>query len=59
MTIPTPPRAPCLGDDAYNSHTGYYLGMVAMAGGKNKTAIRNATPPNFRDILIAIARTAS
>jgi len=26
---PTPPRAPCLGDDAYNSHTGYYLGPVA------------------------------
>jgi hypothetical protein len=35
------------------------IGMVAMAGGKNKTAIRNATPPNFRDILIAIARTAA
>ena len=29
MTIATPPRAPCLGDDAYNSHTGYYLGPVA------------------------------
>ena len=34
-------------------------GMVAMVGGKNKTAIRNATPPNFRDILIAIARKAA
>jgi hypothetical protein len=34
-------------------------GLVSMVGGKNKTAIRNATPPDFRDILIAIARTAA
>lgn len=32
-------------------------GVVAMIGGKNKTAIRNATPPEFRDLLLSIARS--
>jgi hypothetical protein len=27
-----------------------------MVGGKNKTAIRNATPQPFRDVLLSIAR---
>ena len=31
------------------------IGMMAMVGGKDKTKIRNATPPEFRDVLIAIA----
>jgi hypothetical protein len=30
-------------------------GVVAMASGKRKTEIRNATPPEFRDLLISIA----
>jgi hypothetical protein len=30
------------------------IGMVAMIGGKRKTEIRNATPPAFRDLLIAM-----
>lgn len=34
------------------------IGMMAMVGGKRKTEIRNATPPEFRDLLISIARTA-
>ena len=34
------------------------IGVMAMVGGKNKTAIRNATPIPFRDLLILIARTA-
>lgn len=34
------------------------IGMMAMVGGKNKTRIRNATPAEFRDILIAAALTA-
>ena len=34
-------------------------GLVAMAGGKRKTEIRNATPPAFRDVLLAIAREAA
>ncbi len=35
------------------------IGMMAMVGGKAKTRIRNATPTEFRDILIAAAITAS
>lgn len=35
------------------------IGMTAMVGGKDKTKIRNATPPAFRDVLISIARTCS
>lgn len=30
--------------------------MVAMIGGKDKTALRNGTPPPFRDLLLSIAR---
>lgn len=32
------------------------IGMMAMVGGKDKTKIRNATPPEFRDMLLSIAR---
>jgi len=35
------------------------IGMMAMVGGKDKTRIRNATPPEFRDVLIDIARRAA
>jgi hypothetical protein len=28
-----------------------------MVGGKRKTEIRNATPPQFRDLLLSIAAT--
>lgn len=35
------------------------IGMMAMVGGKDKTKIRNATPPEFRDILLSIARSAA
>jgi hypothetical protein len=33
-------------------------GLVSMVGGKRKTEIRNATPPEFRDLLLSIAATA-
>ena len=33
-------------------------GLVSMIGGKNKKAIRNATPPEFRDVLLRIAASA-
>jgi len=33
------------------------IGMMAMVGGKDKTKIRNATPVQFRDLLIKIAET--
>lgn len=35
------------------------IGMMAMVGGKDKTRIRNATPPEFRDVLLAIVRSAT
>jgi len=35
------------------------IGMLAMVGGKRKTEIRNATPPAFCDVLLAMAATAS
>lgn len=34
------------------------IGVMAMIGGKRKTEIRNATPPEFRDVLLGIARQA-
>ena len=34
------------------------IGMMAMVGGKDKTKIRNATSPEFRDLLLEIARSA-
>lgn len=34
-------------------------GMVSMIGGKRKTEIRNATPPDFAALLVSIARTAA
>lgn len=35
------------------------IGVVAMIGGKHKTAIRDRTPTEFRDALLSIARTAA
>jgi hypothetical protein len=32
------------------------IGMMAMVGGKDKTKIRNATPPEFRDVLVGMCR---
>lgn len=34
------------------------MGVLALAGGKNKTRLRNASPPAFRDLLIGMAKTA-
>lgn len=35
------------------------IGMMAMVGGKDKTRIRNATPIEFRDVLLGIARSVA
>ncbi len=32
------------------------IGMMAMVGGKDKTRIRNATPPQFQEMLLALSR---
>jgi hypothetical protein len=34
-------------------------GLVSMVGGKDKTKIRNATPPAFRDLLLSMARSVA
>lgn len=34
------------------------VGRMALVGGKDKTRIRNATPPEFKALLLAIARSA-
>ena len=34
-------------------------GLVSMIGGKHKKAIRNATPPEFRDVLLQIAASVT
>lgn len=34
------------------------IGMLSMIGGKNKTQLRNATPQEFRDVLVRIAGCA-
>ncbi len=44
--------------ERYGYEKARQIGVVAMVGGKNKTAIRNATPPEFRDVLLSIARKA-
>ena len=33
------------------------IGMLSMVGGKDKTRIRNATTPEFREVLLSIARS--
>lgn len=35
------------------------VGVMAMVGGKDKTKIRNATPTEFRDLLISVANSAT
>ena len=44
--------------DRYGYEKARRIGVVAMVGGKDKTRIRNATPPEFRDLLLRIARSA-
>jgi len=44
--------------DRYGYEKARRIGVVAMIGGKDKTRLRNATPPVFRDVLLSIARSA-
>lgn len=43
--------------DRYGYEKARRIGVVAMVGGKHKTAIRNRTPLPFRDLLLSIARS--
>ena len=51
-------RLPAWMVERYGYEKARRIGVVAMIGGKNKTAIRNATPEPFRDLLLSIARKA-
>jgi hypothetical protein len=42
--------------DRYGYEKARRCGVVAMVGGKNKTKIRNATPIEFRNLLIAMVQ---
>jgi hypothetical protein len=54
----TEQRLPAWMIERYGYEKARRIGVVAMVGGKNKTAIRNATPEPFRDLLLSIARRA-
>ena len=45
--------------DRYGESKARKIGQVAMIGGKDKTRIRNATPIEFRDVLLRIAFSAN
>lgn len=51
-------RLPAWMIERYGYKKARRIGVVAMVGGKDKTAIRNATPEPFRDLLLSIARQA-
>ena len=50
-------RLPAWMIERYGYEKAGRIGVVAMVGGKNKTAIRNGTPEPFRDVLLSIARS--
>lgn len=45
--------------ERYGEKKARKIGVVAMEGGKDKVKKRNATPPAFRDLLIAMARSVT
>lgn len=55
---PSPQRIHPVAFERYGYEKARRIGVMAMIGGKDKTRLRNATPPPFRDLLLSIARTA-
>ena len=55
---PSPQRLHPTAVKRYGYEKARRIGVMAMIGGKDKTKLRNATPPEFRDLLISIAETA-
>jgi hypothetical protein len=51
-------RLPSWMIERYGYEKARRIGVVAMIGGKHKTAIRNATPEPFADLLVSMARLA-
>ena len=54
---PSEQRLPAYAVERYGYAKARRIGVMAAVGGKNKTAIRDATPPEFRDILLSMVRT--
>lgn len=52
-------RLPAYAVARYGYEKARRIGVMAAIGGKDKTKIRNATPIQFRDVLIAMAKTAN
>jgi hypothetical protein len=49
---PTAQRLHPVALERYGYEKARRIGMMAMVGGKDKTKIRNATPEEFRDVLL-------
>lgn len=56
---PAEQRLPAYAVERYGYEKARRIGVMAAVGGKDKTKIRNATPIEFRDLLISIARSAN
>jgi hypothetical protein len=52
-------RLPAYAIKRYGYAKARRIGVMAAIGGKDKTKLRNATPPEFRDLLISIAKSAA
>lgn len=52
-------RLPAYAVERYGYEKARRIGVMAAIGGKDKTAIRNATPAPFRDLLISMAASAN
>lgn len=52
-------RLPAYAVERYGYEKARRIGVMAAVGGKDKTKIRNATPIEFRDLLLSIARSAN
>jgi len=53
---PSPQRLHPIALERYGYEKARRIGMCAMIGGKDKTDIRNATPPEFAAILLSMAK---
>jgi hypothetical protein len=52
-------RLPAYAVERYGYEKARRIGVMAAVGGKDKTRIRNATPIEFRDLLISMVRPAA
>ncbi len=52
-------RLPAYAVERYGYEKARRIGVMAAVGGKDKTKIRNATPHQFRDLLISMAQSVS